>query len=164
MAEQYKSKIDQIHAPEALILKTQEKIRHKQKMRKMWSGVSAAAVLVIFLGTAFWYGQKVYTSVNIQQLVFENEITAGVNAGIKELEEENIISEEYLAVGDNINKAKRITEQIMPSIIKGQKVYVGCDAKTETFYAVYQKDGKTYLIEDGEKTEEEFISFLKKIV
>ena len=164
MAEQYKNKIDKIHAPETLITKTQEKIKQKRKMRRIWGSVSVAAVLTIFMGVAFWYGQRGYTSVDIQQLVFEDEIKVGVNAGTKDPKENNIIRENHLAIGDNLHKAQKIMGQIMPSVIKGQEVYVGYEAKTETFYAAYQKDGKTYLIEDGEKAEDEFISFLKKIM
>ena len=164
MTEQYKNQIDKIHAPETLIIKTQEKISQRKRMRKMWRGVSVAAVLVFFLGIAFWYGQRNYTSVNVQQLAFENDIKAGINAGVKDQTESDISSEEYLAVGDNLHKAKKIMEQITPSIIKGQEVYVGYEAKTATFYAVHQQDGKTYLIANDEKTEEKFISFLKKIM
>ena len=161
MAEKYKNKIDQIHAPEALILKTQEKIRQKRRMRIVWRSVSAAAVLVLFMGVAFWYGQN-RTFVNIQRVAFDNEIKVGVNAGTKGQEDDNA-DEDYLAVGDNRGKAQQIMEQITPSIIKGQKIYIGYEAKAETLYAVYQKGGRTYLIADDEKTEEEFISFLKKM-
>jgi len=161
VAEQYKNKMDQIHASEELILETQEKIRQKRRMSILWHSVSAAAVVALFLGMAFAYRQN-YTSINIQRVAFDNEITAGINAGVKDQEDEND-SEENLAVGENLDKAQRIMKQVTPSTIKGRKVYLGYDAKTETFYAVYQKGNKIYLIEDGEKTEEEFISFLKKM-
>ena len=52
--------------------------------------------------------------------------------------------------------------KIKPSMIKGQKVYIGADRKEKTYHAAWEKAGTYYYASSDSLQEDEFLNYLKK--
>ena len=159
MEEKYRNQMNQVHAPKELIERTKRNIRKKKRMSILTTSFVAAAMLVCGIAIGIAYRSQM-TRIHIYPVQFETRIELGLSLGVISVEdkkeESNIVEKK-----SEKEKARKIMEEIPASTIKGNEVYIGFDEKKEIYYAVYEKEGNLYMIEEKEMSEKEFVELLK---